>query len=148
MIKEMLFGALFLVFTASFGNTPSFVEEYHNVSTKAEELAYIRKYKKSKEVSVKAYVISLEMKQAEYKTMPWSKLKIFNTKKKELEALILKNPDNIHLRYVRLVIQENTPSILGYTTSKKEDKEFLKKALQKKDSTNYLHTYIINNTSL
>ena len=118
------------------------------MTTKEAELAYIANYKNSKEVSIQGYVISLEMKQAKYKTMPWSKLKVFNTNKHKLEELILKNPNNIHLRYIRLVIQENTPGILGYTSSIKKDKQFLKELLQKKDSVSYLHTYIINNTSL
>ncbi|CAM1352586.1 hypothetical protein [Tenacibaculum ascidiaceicola] len=148
MIKSGILGVLFFMSIIGFNNAPDFVVEYHELATKEAELSYIKKYKNSKEVSIQAYVVSLQMKQAKYKMMPWSKLKVFNTEKNKLETLISKNPNNIHLRYVRLVIQENTPSILGYKSSIKKDKQFLKEALQKKDSTNYLHTYIINNTSL
>jgi hypothetical protein len=148
MIKSIILGVLFFISFIGFKNTPDFVVKYHKLTTKEAELAYIANYKNSKEVSIQGYVISLEMKQAKYKTMPWSKLKVFNTNKNKLEELILKNPNNIHLRYIRLVIQENTPGILGYTSSIKKDKQFLKEVLQKKDSVSYLHTYIINNTSL
>ncbi|XRE43647.1 hypothetical protein ACIVBQ_001851 [Tenacibaculum discolor] len=148
MIKSGILGVLFFMSIIGFNNAPNFVIEYHELATKEAELSYIKKYKNSKEVSIQAYVVSLQMKQAKYKMMPWSKLKVFNTEKHKLETLISKNPNNIHLRYVRLVIQENTPSILGYKSSIKKDKQFLKEELQKKDSTNYLHTYIINNTSL
>ncbi|CAM1359973.1 conserved hypothetical protein [Tenacibaculum litoreum] len=148
MIKSIILGVLFFISFIGFKNTPDFVVKYHNLTTKEAELAYIANYKNSKEVSIQGYVISLEMKQAKYKKMPWSKLKVFNTNKNKLEELILKNPNNIHLRYIRLVIQENTPGILGYTSSIKKDKQFLKEVLQKKDSVSYLHTYIINNTSL
>ncbi|CAM1363432.1 conserved hypothetical protein [Tenacibaculum sediminilitoris] len=148
MINNIIVGVLFCISIFGFNDVPDFVEEYHKLATKAQELSYINKYKKNKEVSIRAYVVSLQMKQAKYKIMPWSKLKIFNTEKNKLEELILKHPNNIHLRYVRLVIQENTPSILGYTSSIKEDKRFLKEALLKKDNTSYLHTYIIKNTSL
>jgi len=148
MIKSIILGVLFFISFIGFKNTPDFVVKYHKLTTKEAELAYIANYKNSKEVSIQGYVISLEMKQAKYKTMPWSKLKVFNTNKNKLEELILKNPNNVHLRYIRLVIQENTPGILGYTSSIKKDKQFLKEVLQKKDSVSYLHTYIINNTSL
>lgn len=148
MIKSGILGVLFFMLSIGFNNAPDFVVKYHELTTKKDELAYITTYKSSKKVSVQGYVVSLQMKQAKYKMMPWSKLKVFNTNKSKLEELISKNPNNVHLRYVRLVIQENTPSVLGYTSSIEKDKQFLKKVLQKKDSTSYLHTYIINNTSL
>ena len=127
---------------------PGFVNEYHNVTTENQELSFIKKYKNSKEVAISAFVVSLQMKQAKYKTFPWSKLAVFNKEKKRLNALIETNPNNVHLRYVRLVIQENTPKILGYNKNIKEDKSFLKLMLKKKDSSDYLDKFIIKNTSL
>ena len=128
--------------------TPKFVTDYHEVSNKKEELLYINKFQNSKEIAVKGYVISLRMKQAKYKFLPWSKLIIFKKEKNKLESLINKHPSNIHLRYVRLVIQEKLPKLLNYSSQINRDKEFLKKYLNKKDSTDYLDTYIIKNTSL
>ena len=128
--------------------TPKFVTDYHEVSNKKEELLYINKFQNSKEVAVKGYVISLRMKQAKYKFLPWSKLIIFKKEKNKLESLINKHPSNIHLRYVRLVIQEKLPKLLNYSSQINSDKEFLKKYLNKKDSTDYLDKYIIKNTSL
>jgi hypothetical protein len=148
MIKSSILGVLFFMSFVGVKKAPDFVAEYHELDAKKAELTYIANYKNSKEVSIQGYVVSLQMKQAKYKTMPWSKLKVFNTNKNKLEELISKNPNNVHLRYVRLVIQENTPNILGYTSSIKKDKQFLKEVLQKKDSISYLHTYIINNASL
>ncbi|WP_064966646.1 hypothetical protein [Tenacibaculum ovolyticum] len=128
--------------------TPKFVTDYHEVSNKKEELLYINKFQNSKEIAVKGYVISLRMKQAKYKFLPWSKLMIFKKEKNKLESLINKHPSNIHLRYVRLVIQEKLPKLLNYSSQINRDKEFLKKYLNKKDSTDYLDKYIIKNTSL
>lgn len=142
---------LFLIVTLFiFSSTepPKFVLEYHQLSGKKEEIAFINKYKENKNISVKAYVISLQMKQAKYRTMPWSKLKIFKKGKKSLERLIEKYPNNVHLRYVRLVIQEQTPGILGYKSAIKTDKAFLKNIMHQKDSTQYLNPFIIKNTSL
>ncbi|MCT4699273.1 hypothetical protein [Tenacibaculum haliotis] len=128
--------------------TPDYVVKYHSVLSKKDELRYIETYQEKKNINIQAYVISLQMKQAKYKTFPWSKLSIFNKEKKRLDELIKTHPNNIHLRYVRLVIQEKTPKILGYNKNIQEDKSFLKIILKKKDSSDYLDKFIIKNTSL
>lgn len=129
-------------------DTPRFVEEFHAVSSKNEELSFIKKYENDQNNDVKAYVVSLKMKQAKYTFFPWSKLSVFNREKKTLNKLIKTNPNNVHLRYVRLVIQEKAPKILGYNKHVKEDKLFLKSILKIKDQTDYLDVYILKNTSL
>ncbi|APG65510.1 hypothetical protein LPB136_09130 [Tenacibaculum todarodis] len=145
---------MFLKITAIFlflgmqNNTPDFVSQFHASLTEKEELNYIKKYKDNKSVDVQAYVVSLQMKQAKYKTFPWSKLSVFNKQKKILNKLIKTHPKNVHLRYVRLVIQEKTPKILGYNDHIKEDKTFLKAILKKSDKSDYLDEFIIKNTSL
>lgn len=143
-----LFLSILFFFQSNISEVPDYINEYDKLSNKQEELIFINKYQNSKNIDVMAYVVSLKMKQAEYKVFPWSKLKIFNKEKKTLESLIKKHPKNIHLRYMRLVIQENLPKILNYNSSIKEDKFFLKNIMKQKDSTDYLDTYIIKNTSL
>ncbi|APD07656.1 hypothetical protein UJ101_02155 [Flavobacteriaceae bacterium UJ101] len=139
----------FLVFALLLVNEiPEYIVDYHNISTKAQELNFIEQYKNSKNVSIKAYVISLEMKQAEYKISPFSKLSIFKKGKKKLEKLILEYPNNVDLRYVRLLIQEKSPSILNYNSNIEADKHFLKAYMLKEDDSDYLDSYIIKNTSL
>ncbi|MGB1295673.1 MAG: hypothetical protein ACPG6V_09345 [Flavobacteriales bacterium] len=123
------------------------VSEFHAIQHKENEQIFIETYK-NKSIDAQAYVLALEMKKAEYTILPWKKLDIFNTKKKEINALIAKYPENIHLRYMRLYLQENTPKILGYTTNIKEDKAFLKKKLETEDPSDYMDTYIKQNTSL
>lgn len=139
---------IILFFQSTNLTVPDFIKEYDTLSNKKEELKYIDKYQGSNNINIRAYVVSLKMKQAEYKFLPWSKLKIFNSEKRNIENLISKNPNNIHLRYIRLVIQENLPRILNYHSHIKEDKKFLKGMLNKKDKTDYLDKYIIKNTSL
>jgi ribosomal protein S15P/S13E len=128
--------------------TPCFVKEYHQALTEDQELQFINKYKNSTKIDVKAYVVSLKMKQSKYKFFPWQKIKVFNKYKKHLEELISKHPKNVHLRYVRLVIQEKIPKMLNYYSEVKEDKEFLIKIMNEKDNADYLDTYIVKNTSL
>ncbi len=139
---------LSILFFFQSNNIPDYINEYDTLSSKQEELNFINKYKNTKNIDITAYVVSLRMKQAEYKIFPWSKLKIFNKEKKNLESLIKKHPKNIHLRYMRLVIQENLPKILNYNSSIKEDKIFLKNMIKQKDTTDYLDAFIVKNTSL
>ena len=120
----------------------------HAANTKKQEVEFINKYKSSSKISILGYVVSLEMKQAKYKFFPWKKLSIFNKGKKRLESLIKRHPDNIDLRYLRLVIQENIPSLLNYKLNIKEDKLFLSKIMKTKNTSDYLDFYIKKNTSL
>jgi hypothetical protein len=146
MILRLFF--ICYLFISVNNDVPTYVNEFHEIKTKNEELEFISKYADSKDVSVLGYVISLRMKQAKYKFMPWDKITVFRTERDNLEKLIKENPSNLHLRYLRLVIQESTPKLLNYFSSIESDKNIIKTYLQKIDNTDYLDQFIKNNTSL
>ncbi len=139
---------LICYFFISFDDVPMYVNEFHEIKTKEEELQFISKYENSNNASVLGYVVSLRMKQAKYKLMPWDKISVFRTERDNLEKLINENPKNIHLRYLRLVIQESTPKLLNYFSNIETDKNIIKTYLKKTDNTDYLDQFIKNNTSL
>lgn len=139
---------IYILFNFFMSNVSLIVTEFHVLDSKENELAFIKKYKETKNTSVLAYVYAVEMKQAEYAFNPISKLKIFNKTKKKLDKLILANPNNIDVRYIRLVLQEQTPSILGYKDNIKEDKEFLNNQIAQGNIEKYFLEYIYKNTSL
>jgi hypothetical protein len=116
-----------------------FVKEFHQLSSKAEEEVYILKYQ-GKSISHKAFVLSLEMKKAEYTWQPWKKWAIFISEKNKLESLIQQNPENIYLRYIRFLIQQKVPKIVGYRSNLEEDKEMISRFLQQ-DKENELAKY-------
>ncbi len=129
-------------------NPPSFILEYHEALTPEKELEFISKYENDSDVDVQAYVISFKMKQAKYERLPWNKVKVFNRYKNQLDELISKHDKNVHLRYVRLVIQENIPSFLNYNSDIEQDKALLMKAMKHQDETDYLDDFIVKNTSI
>ncbi|AUS06402.1 hypothetical protein C1A40_13535 [Tamlana carrageenivorans] len=129
-------------------NPPDFVLEYHEALTKEKELQFIEKYENDSDVDIQAYVISFKMKQAKYELLPWNKVKVFNRYKNRLDKLIAIYGNNIHLRYVRLVIQENVPSFLNYNSDIEKDKAFLIKMMNHKDKVDYMDAYIVKNTSI
>ena len=132
----------------SVDDTQKIVKEFHQLKSKSDEMMFIKNQKLSTNPSTLAYVISISMKQAKYNYNPYNKLIIFNENKKRLDQLIINHNSNVHLRYVRLVIQENSPSFLGYNSNINSDKSFLKEKLSISDETDYLDAYIIENTSL
>lgn len=128
-------------------HAPNFVVEFHSLDNKQDEERYIELYKNSCK-NAYAYIIALEMKKAEYTILPWKKFTIFHTYKRQLDQLISTYPKNIHYRYVRLILQEQTPTFLGYNKHIEEDKNFLLYKMQQTDSTDYMDAYIKQHTSL
>ena len=74
-----------------------------------------------------AYLGALQTIWANHIFSPISKLNTFKEGKKNIEQAIKKEPENAELRFIRLSIQKNTPSFLGYKSNVNEDTEFIKK---------------------
>ncbi len=72
-----------------------------------------------------AYSGALLMRKAGIVGSPKEKLDLFKQGRRKLETEIEKEKDNAEYRFLRLMIQENAPSILGYKNDIKEDKGFL-----------------------
>ena len=124
------------------------VEDFHLLNDRDSEERFINQHAGIESPSVLGYVVALEMKQAEYSINPFVKLKIFADNKTKLNILIDENKTNVHLRYLRLMLQEKTPSILGYNDYIEVDKRFLNSKLLEIDDSDYLDYYIKKNTSL
>ncbi|MFT4848274.1 MAG: hypothetical protein ACI83B_000803 [Sediminicola sp.] len=142
-----LLSLIFSLFMIS-PNIKEVVDEFHNLKTKESEAVFVENYTLSSQPSILAYVCALEMKKAEYSFNPISKLIIFKRTRKKLDSLIQSNPTDVHLRYIRLVLQEKAPSVLGYNDNIEEDKVFLTNKLEILDHSDYLDLYIRKNTSL
>ena len=73
-----------------------------------------------------AYLGALQTIWANHIFSPISKLNTFNKGKKNIEQAIKKEPKNVELRFIRLSVQKNAPSFLGYYSNIKEDMQFIK----------------------
>ena len=124
------------------------IDQFHNLDDEAKESLFIEKYETSKDVSIQGYIAVLEMKKAQYVFNPFSKLRIFKQSKKKLNSLIEENPKNVHLRYIRLMVEERTPAFLGYNTNIEEDKKFLVNVLSLEDESDFMDSLIYKNTAL
>lgn len=77
---------------------------------------------------------------AEHVFWPTAKLSYFNEGKEDIEQQISKNPDLTELYFIRLMVQLNAPSFLGYQDDMDDD---LYKVVNCKDE--HLRTYMVRN---
>ncbi|MPT36245.1 MAG: hypothetical protein E2604_14450 [Flavobacterium sp.] len=56
---------------------------------------------------------------------PIVKLNAFNKGKKDIENAVKESPDNVEIRFIRLSIQQNCPSFLGYNNEIEQDLQFI-----------------------
>jgi hypothetical protein len=75
-----------------------------------------------------AFMGAMIMKKAGIGGSPTTKLHLFKEGHKLLEAAILQDPKNAEYRFLRLMIQENAPGILGYKSDEEKDSEFIRKS--------------------
>lgn len=83
--------------------------------------AQIKQLAADKENLHQAYAGTLLMKKAGLIKGPGKKLKTFKEGREKLEKAIESDTDNGEYRFLRLMIQENAPDILGYNKDIKED---------------------------
>lgn len=72
-----------------------------------------------------AYKASGLMMNAKYVGNPLDKLSTFSKGKNLLEQTVTKEPSNLEIRFLRLTIQSNSPTFLGYSDAIPRDKKFV-----------------------
>lgn len=87
------------------------------------ELVQSKKY--SDEVLYTAYDGASEIILSKYLDSNMDKLKYFNLGSEKIEKAVSEDSANTEIRFVRLVIQMNTPDFLNYNENIDEDKAFL-----------------------
>ena len=74
-----------------------------------------------------AYLGAVLMKKASFQFLPNKKLGLFLDGKALLENAVSKHPENAEIRFIRLMIQENSPKFLGYYSNQYNDAKLVKK---------------------
>lgn len=73
-----------------------------------------------------AYLGALKVIWAKHISNPIAKFSTFNKGKKDIESAVKKAHHNVEIRFVRLSVQKNCPSFLGYDTHIEQDKQFIR----------------------
>ena len=95
-------------------------------------------------VTINSYKAVCKMMMAQYVYNPFSKYSWFNKGKDLLEKTIILNK-NVENVYLRLIVQINTPSFLGYNTEIDSDTEFILNNLEKAPIPEETKKYILKN---
>jgi hypothetical protein len=105
------------------------IRENYSRMASNEELckSAISNLKSTKDISAThlGYLGSLQTIWANHVLSPLKKLNTFKEGKKNIEQAIKNEPNNVELRFIRLSIQKNTPTFLGYQSNIQEDKKFI-----------------------
>jgi len=144
MFKLILF---FLLFNNSYdcSEINTVRNEYHALDSKDRLKAFLSKTENSDCKEFTPYIASALMQQAEYVFSPVSKYNYFNRGRKMLEQYISKNPSSIDARYVRVMVQSNSPGFLNYKSDIKSDIAYIRKNIGKYNMPENMKTMILNN---
>ena len=95
----------------------------------------------------KGYYGVVESLLANHTFDPMKKISYFNSGKSKLENAIIQLPSNTELRYLRLMLQLNVPSLLGYSSNIDTDRTYIIKniAFQKNELGDSQYQRIIEN---
>ena len=126
MIHSLLLTSFsLLILTFSSVDRASFYESFESNSKQKieQQIEQLSKYKST--TTIDAYLGAITMKSAQFEKTPKDKASVFKKGSVLLENAISKEPKNGEFRFLRLVIQENSPKILKYTKNMEEDAEIV-----------------------
>ncbi|WP_370583514.1 hypothetical protein [Pedobacter sp. ASV12] len=72
-----------------------------------------------------AYLGGFKAIWAKHAFNPFAKLATFNKGKKYIEQAVSEDPQNVEIRFIRLSVQKNCPSFLGYDSQIEKDRQFI-----------------------
>ena len=84
-----------------------------------------KQFSKEKFPILYSYNISSSLLSCNHIKNPIKKYAIFKQKSKDLDNIIIENPNSIEIRFLRYMIQSNAPQFLGYDTKIDSDYNFV-----------------------
>lgn len=118
----------FLLFAMTLGSTTTFGEirdDFHSTEPDKQHLLTVINDDSYAESSISlAYYGLCEAMMAEHLFLPTSKISSFKKGKLKIEQAISDHPENSELRYIRLLIQLNTPKFVNYHGEISEDLQY------------------------
>lgn len=107
------------------GQMPEIRKQYHRIQSRSELNGFIELLEKTDCRLCEPYLASAIMQKAKYALLPTSKFSYFKKGKNKLEEYITLHPENVEARYVRVLVQSEIPSFLGYNGNLKSDIDFI-----------------------
>lgn len=116
--KTIIYSLLFLIFAPVAKSQDKGFDKaaFYKVMENGDLAAVDKQLKiiETADINKEAYGGAMEMKRAGLVKGPSKKLNVFKAGHKKLEAAIEKDKANVEWHFLRLIIQEHAPKILGY----------------------------------
>lgn len=123
-----------------------FVSAAENTGQRLEFLESLEDLRTNDDAFKSAYLGAAKTLYAECEFTPWSKYTYFKDGTKLLEAAIKKQPENVEFRYLRFLIQSQSPSFLNYNDQLETDFEMISQYISAGNKTsswvNYFVTFL------
>jgi hypothetical protein len=125
--------SLFIAFSLLFSSPSKEVVDYREMLHKAfysEQLAE-KYYEQTRHINTSSYAVlrgykaMSEFVMIKHTFNPFGKLAHFNRGRKELDAALAVDPNNVELIFLRFATQVNAPFFLGYSSNIQSDKNVL-----------------------
>lgn len=129
IMNKTIFLLFISVFSSLFAICNSYKAEYYKAFSSSDTILLnnqLKFFASSKIQEKEAYIGALLMKKASLVSSLIEKLSLFKRGRVLLEDAISKEKQNAEYRFLRIMIQENCPSILMYNKNIEEDKKLIK----------------------
>lgn len=131
--KRLLFAGSFFIFLfvslSSYGQTEANKQAFYNALSSNSAAIWNKQMENAKSLTGNekpAFEGALQMRKAGSLKVPAQKLSLFKQGHKQLEAAIDKEPQNPEFRFLRLMVQEHAPKVLGYNKNISDDVKLIK----------------------
>ncbi|MFD1294433.1 hypothetical protein ACFQ5N_11355 [Lutibacter holmesii] len=120
----MNFLIVLIISLSVFQTSPSIDEvrkKFPDISSEEQADDFIIQLNADDSVEAKGYIAAMNFMKSRFVKNPFTKFKYFKIGKKELDEVILNNPKNVEMRYIRYLMQKQIPEFLGYHENISED---------------------------
>jgi len=122
--------------------------QFPKINSMEEAEFHMKLLEKEKDPASKAYYAAMLFMKAKYVKFPLSKYNYFKKGKAALDQLIQENKENVEIRYLRFVFQNELPDFLNYHNNIEEDCSTIIKGMEKSDLTKGFKHKILKNMLL
>ena len=144
-VKKSCFILLYIMIGINIGYGEIREDFHSNEPDKQHLLSVIKDTQYNESTISLAYLGLCEAMMAEHLFLPTSKIGSFNKGKQKVEQAIKNDPENLELRYIRLLIQLNSPKIVNYFTNIPGDLEYFVENLNQQISDKQWRMIFVNN---
>ena len=95
--------------------------QFPNITSEEQADNFIKQLDGDTSLEAKGYVAAMNFMKSRFVKNPFSKFKYFKIGKNTLDEVIIRNPKNIEMRYIRYLMQKQIPEFLGYHENISED---------------------------